>query len=100
METEPKILSNKLVGETRQIYIQTCPLVCSREIAVFVRNGIIEMVDYCGGCNGNTQGLAALLRGMTVKDAIIRLKGINCAGRGTSCPDQLAHGLEKVLPTL
>lgn len=93
---EPKIISNQIVGDTRQIYIETCPMVCSREIAVFVRNGIIEKVEYCGGCSGNTQGIAMLLKGMSVSDAITKLKGINCNGKGTSCPDQLACGLEKI----
>ena len=100
METEPKIISNQMVGDTKQIYIETCPMVCSREIAVFVRNGIIVKVEYCGGCSGNTQGIAMLLKGMPVFDAISRLKGINCNGKGTSCPDQLAQGLEKVFHNL
>lgn len=100
MGTEPKIISNQTVGETKQIYIETCPAVCSREIAVFVRNGIIESVEYCGGCSGNTQGLSSLLRGMKVNEAIGRLRGINCGGKGTSCPDQLARGLEKIFPNL
>lgn len=96
METEPKIISNQMVGDTKQIYIETCPMVCSREIAVFVRNEIIEKVEYCGGCSGNTQGIAMLLKGMSVADAISKLKGTSCNGKGTSCPDQLARGLEKV----
>lgn len=93
---EPQIISDQLVGDTRLLHIGTCPVVCSREIAVLVRNNIIEKVEYCGGCHGNTQGIAALLKGMTVSDAISRLNGINCKGKGTSCPDQLARGLEKV----
>lgn len=100
MGTEPKIISNQTVGETKQIYIETCPAVCSREIAIFVRNGIIENIEYCGGCSGNTQGIAVLLKGMTVSDAISRLKGIDCNGKGTSCPDQLARGLEKIFPNV
>ena len=47
-----------------------------------------------GGCAGNTQGVAALVIGMTVDEAIRRLKGIQCRN-GTSCPDQLATALEE-----
>ncbi|MDE6374439.1 MAG: TSCPD domain-containing protein, partial [Alistipes sp.] len=44
-----------------------------------------------------TQGIAALVCGMKAEEAIARLKGIDCRGRGTSCPDQLARALEKAL---
>lgn len=49
------------------------------------------------GCMGNTQGVAALVEGMEVEEVIKRLKGIDCGGRGTSCPDQLAKALEQYL---
>ena len=71
--------------------------VCSRHINVEVTNGIIESVKFMGGCSGNTQGVAALVKGMKVEDAIERLKGINCNGKGTSCPDQLAIALNDAL---
>ncbi|MBQ5855345.1 MAG: TIGR03905 family TSCPD domain-containing protein, partial [Alistipes sp.] len=53
-------------------------------------------VQFVGGRGGNTQGVAALVAGMKISDAIQKLKGIDCAGRGTSCPDQLAKALEKI----
>ena len=56
----------------------------------------IVRVQFVGGCSGNTQGVAALVAGMKISDAIQKLKGIDCAGRGTSCPDQLAKALEKI----
>ena len=34
---------------------------------------------------------------MKVQDVIERFKGIDCNGRGTSCPDQLAKALEETL---
>ncbi|MBP1560611.1 MAG: TIGR03905 family TSCPD domain-containing protein [Oscillospiraceae bacterium] len=71
--------------------------VCSRQINIEVNNGIIESVAFMGGCNGNTQGISSLVRGMKVEDAIARLEGINCNGRGTSCPDQLAKALKQAL---
>ncbi len=71
--------------------------VCSRMIHVEVEDGIITDARFLGGCNGNTQGVAALVKGMAVTEAIERLAGIDCGGRGTSCPDQLANALREVL---
>lgn len=67
--------------------------VCSRAIEFDVENGVVTACRFIGGCAGNTQGVAALVKGMTVEEAIQRLKGIQCRN-GTSCPDQLAHALE------
>ncbi len=71
--------------------------VCSRSIHIEIEDGIIQSVEYVGGCHGNTQGVAALVRGMRVEDAIARLSGIDCRGRGTSCPDQLSRALREYL---
>ncbi len=68
--------------------------VCSRQIEFQVKDGIIEEVHFVGGCSGNTQGVAALVKGMKVEDAISRLEGIRCGHRNTSCPDQLAKALK------
>lgn len=70
--------------------------VCSQLIDIEVKDGIIESVQFTGGCNGNTQGVAALVKGMKVEEAIRRLKGIRCGFRSTSCPDQLATALESM----
>lgn len=71
--------------------------VCSRKICIEITNGVIDSVKFTGGCSGNTQGVAALVRGMKVEEAIDRLEGIDCNGRGTSCPDQLAKALRQAL---
>ena len=68
--------------------------VCSRAIEFEVENGVITACKFIGGCTGNTQGVAALVTGMQIDEAIKRLKGIQCRG-GTSCPDQLAIALEQ-----
>lgn len=54
-------------------------------------------VVFTGGCHGNLQGIAALVRGMKTEDAIMRLEGIDCRGKGTSCPDQFAKALRAAL---
>lgn len=72
--------------------------VCSREMRVELdEHGIIQNLSVVGGCSGNLQGIGALVRGMTAQEAIERLKGIHCGPRPTSCPDQLAKGLEAIL---
>lgn len=67
---------------------------CSSAIDIQVKDGIIESVQFTGGCNGNLKGIAALVQGMKVEDAISKLEGIRCGMRPTSCPDQLAQALK------
>ena len=74
-----------------------CQGTCSRQIDVELENGVVRSVSFTGGCHGNQQGIAALVRGMTAAEAVARLEGIDCRGRGTSCPDQLAKALKKAL---
>ena len=68
---------------------------CSKFIEFDVEDGIVNDVVFYGGCNGNLQGIARLVKGMKVDDDISRLEGINCGGKGTSCPDQLAKALRE-----
>ena len=68
--------------------------VCSAKIDFEVEDGKVKNVAFTRGCSGNTQGIAKLVEGMEVREVIRRLKGTNCGGRGTSCPDQLARALE------
>lgn len=71
--------------------------ICARQINVDIEDGIIKKVKFTGGCSGNTQGVSILVAGMKVDDVIEKLKGIDCNGKGTSCPDQLAKGLEQYI---
>ena len=71
---------------------------CSRNIDFeILEDGTIGRVMFNGGCHGNLQGIAALVKGMKATEAIERLEGIDCKGKGTSCPDQLAKALRKAL---
>ncbi|MBQ7934956.1 MAG: TIGR03905 family TSCPD domain-containing protein [Clostridia bacterium] len=70
--------------------------VCSRKIVFDVaEDGSLHDVAFEGGCNGNLQGIGALVEGMQIEEAIERLSGICCGFKGTSCPDQLAQALIK-----
>ena len=70
---------------------------CARSIRIVLEDERIKEVTFLGGCSGNTQGVAALVAGMPVKEAISRLKGIKCGPKSTSCPDQLATALTQAL---
>ena len=69
---------------------------CSRMVIVDAEEGVITDCRFVGGCAGNTQGVAALVKGMKVNEAIERVKGIKCGMKNTSCPDQLALALEEM----
>ena len=69
--------------------------VCSQEITFDVQDNKLTNVQFVGGCAGNTQGVARLVEGMEVDEAIRRLDGIQCGPRTTSCPDQLARALKQ-----
>ena len=71
--------------------------VCSTYIDIDVQDDVIQSVKFTGGCNGNLQGIGALVKGMKVEDAISRLKGIRCGMKQTSCPDQLARALKTLV---
>lgn len=70
---------------------------CSQFIDIELDGETIKEVNFIGGCHGNTQGISVLVQGMNAKQAISRLKGIHCGNKETSCPDQLAIGLEEAL---
>lgn len=71
--------------------------VCSQLVNITIEENIVKGVSFVGGCHGNLQGIAKLVEGMSAQEVISRLKGIRCGGKSTSCPDQLAQGLEAIL---
>lgn len=82
-------------------YTYTPRGVCSRQITIDLSSdGVIENVRFLGGCNGNTQGVSVLCKGLKAEDAIAKLSGIDCGGRGTSCPDQLSLALKEALAVM
>lgn len=72
--------------------------VCSQLMQVELDDDhTIRKLTVLGGCNGNLQGIARLVEGMTAEEAIAKLRGIRCGRNETSCPDQFARGLEQIL---
>ena len=79
-----------------KVYEYTPKGVCSSKFIISVEDNIIQSVEIIGGCPGNTVAVGKLCVGRTVDEVIEILSGIDCRGRGTSCPDQLAHACMKL----
>jgi uncharacterized protein (TIGR03905 family) len=88
------LASDLTAGGIRRTSFDTCGITCSSRIDIETEGDTIRRVEIFDGCNGNTKGLAQLCVGRKVKDVIGLLEGIDCKGRGTSCPDQLARALK------
>jgi uncharacterized protein (TIGR03905 family) len=70
---------------------------CSSQINIEIDdNGIIQEVEFIGGCNGNTKGISKLVKGRKAKEVADILRGTQCGMRGTSCPDQLAKAIDEM----
>ena len=89
-----QIVRNEIVDGIRYVSAVPSQKVCSNKIDIEIDGDVVRSVVFTRGCNGNGKGIGALIQGMTVEEAVKRLKGINCSSRGTSCPDQLARILE------
>ena len=68
---------------------------CSREINFYSDGERVYNVRFVFGCAGNTAGISKLVAGMKIDDITEKLKGIDCGGRGTSCPAQLAAAVQE-----
>ncbi len=88
------IVKDEVVDGVRHVVATPSAVVCSKQIDIEIKDGIIQKVVYTRGCEGNAKGIGALIKDMTVEEAIRRLEGITCGKRGTSCPDQLARILK------
>ncbi|HIU30854.1 MAG TPA: TIGR03905 family TSCPD domain-containing protein [Candidatus Caccousia avistercoris] len=78
-------------------YVYTTKGTCSRQIIVELEDGVVQSVQFVGGCNGNTKGISSLVAGMKAEDVIRRCQGITCGLKPTSCPDQLARALQEAV---
>ena len=70
--------------------------VCSSQIDFDIEDNKLKNASFVGGCNGNLKGICSLVEGMDIDSIIEKLRGIDCRGKGTSCPDQLAKALEEI----
>jgi uncharacterized protein (TIGR03905 family) len=91
-----RIISDETVDGVRYVSAAPSATVCSKQIDIQIKDGIILSVKYTRGCDGNAKGIGALIKDMSVEEAIRRLEGITCGRRPTSCPDQLAKILKLI----
>lgn len=91
-----KIVTDEVKDGVRYVTATPSAIVCSKKIEIEIKDGIIMKVVYTRGCDGNAKGIGALIKGMSVDEAIRRLEGITCGKRATSCPDQLAKVLKSL----
>jgi len=90
------IVKDEVIDGVRYVTATPSAKVCSNQIDIQIKDGVILSVVYTRGCNGNAKGIGALIKGMSVEEAIRRLDGITCGKRPTSCPDQLARVLKSL----
>ena len=67
--------------------------VCCRQITLEIEDSTLQSVEFINGCQGNLAGISRLVAGRDIDSIITTLEGIDCRGKGTSCPDQLARAL-------
>mgnify|MGYP002513612208 CR=1 FL=1 len=96
MADDYKIIKDETVDGVRYVSAAPSAMVCSKQIDIQIKDGIILSVKYTRGCDGNAKGIGALIKDMSVEEAIRRLEGITCGKRPTSCPDQLAKILKSL----
>lgn len=91
-----KIVSDQVENGVRTIVATPSPMVCSKKVTIKVdaKTDVIQSAVFYRGCDGNLKAINILLKGMTVQEAVKKLYGVNCGGRGTSCTDQLARILK------
>lgn len=80
----------------RLVQVTPDDAVCSVNLDITLKGNVIQSVEYTRGCNGNAKGINALIKDMTMDEAIKRLDGITCGKLKTSCPDQLAKSLKLI----
>ena len=68
--------------------------VCSRKYTFDIEGDVINSLTVIGGCNGNLKGISNIVRGMTIDKVIENFEGVDCGGKGTSCPDQISRALK------
>jgi uncharacterized protein (TIGR03905 family) len=71
--------------------------VCARLIEFDLEDGIVKNLLFTRGCDGNAKGIGRLAEGMPADMLIERLSGVDCGGKGTSCPDQLSLALRAAM---
>ena len=91
-----RISSDTVQNGIRIVKYQPDEQICPSMLEIHLKGDVITLYKSYGGCSGNSKGVAALVKGLTVDEAISKLEGIPCGKRATSCPDQLAQALKAI----
>lgn len=84
------------MANKRKIFYRTHGT-CSQFIELEAdENDILTHVNFIGGCNGNLQGIGRLVTGMKLQEIKLKLNGVCCDSKKTSCPDQLCRAIEEL----
>lgn len=78
-------------------YTYTPRGVCSRLMTFDIEDGKLHNVRVLGGCPGNLAAIGKLLEGADAAKTAELLRGNDCAGKGTSCADQLSIAISQAL---
>ena len=70
---------------------------CATKIHFEINQGKVRNISFDSGCDGNLKALSILAEGMDAIELMAKLKGIRCDDKPTSCADQLAQAVEKML---
>ena len=72
--------------------------VCSRQIVIDIdeNTNTINSVSFTGGCNGNLQGIAALVKGKKPEEIISVLKGIDAISKAHPALTSLQERLKRL----
>ena len=60
-----------------------------------IEDNYIRNVKIIGGCPGNSLGVSLLVKDKPIDEVIEKLKDVKCGLKSTSCPAELAKGLQK-----
>ncbi len=77
------------------IYTYKTKGTCASHIQLELDGDVLRKVKFIKSCDGNSQGIARLVEGLTVEEIKQKLSGIKCGGKCTSCPDQLAKAVDE-----
>lgn len=77
-------------------YVYNTTGTCCKQFGIEVKDNKLVNLEFVGGCNGNLQGICALVKGMDIDEIIGKIEGIRCGSRATSCPDQLSKALRQI----
>mgnify|MGYP003308830406 CR=1 FL=1 len=65
-----KIITDEVKDGVRYVTAAPSAKVCSKQIDIVIKDGIIQKVVYTRGCDGNAKGIGALIKDMTVEEAL------------------------------